>query len=157
MKYFTDGRERTKESTVDMIFYEGNNLISQKDGTFKSSNAINQVNESAWKNDLDLTLTRESSENAVGDKFIIYQCGMYRKLEDDVSSLQLKIGAEVPWVFGYKVYKSLGDFSYDLEDGGDGTLKIIETVSEFNSSWNSIAIASTQLFLAASLLTLSTF
>ena len=41
MKYFTDGRERTKESTVDMIFYEGNNLISQKDGTFKSSNAIN--------------------------------------------------------------------------------------------------------------------
>ena len=41
MKYFTDGRERTKESTVDMIFYEGNNLIRQKDGTFKSSNAIN--------------------------------------------------------------------------------------------------------------------
>ena len=55
------------------------------------------------------------------------------------------------------MYKSLGDFSYDLEDGGEGTLKVIETVSELSSAWNSIAIASTQLFLAASLLTLSTF
>ena len=82
---------------------------------------------------------------------------MYRKLEDDVSSLALKIGQEVPWVYGYKVYKSLGDFTYDLEDGGDGTLKVIDTISELSSAWNSIAIASTQLFLAASLLTLFTF
>ena len=103
-------------------------MRSVTDGTYKSANNVEQVTDSAWKNDLDYTLIRESSSNAVGNKFMIYQCGMYRKLEDAVSAFNLKTGSEIPWTFGYKVYKSIGDFNYDLADGGDATLKILETV-----------------------------
>ena len=41
---------------------------------------------------------------------MIYQCGMYRQFNDKVSAMQLKTGAEIPWIFGYKVYETLGRF-----------------------------------------------
>ena len=83
---------------------------------------------SAWRNDPELSLIRESSDNAVGDKYNIYQCGMYRKFDDDVSAMRLKTGAEIPWIFGYKVYETLGRFQVAIQDGGNGTLKLIESV-----------------------------
>ena len=53
---------------------------------------------------------------------------MYRKFDDDVSAMRLKTGAEIPWIFGYKVYETLGRFQVAIQDGGNGTLKLIESV-----------------------------
>jgi len=50
--------------------------------SYSSSNSLEQVTTSAWRNDPDLSLIRESNENAVGDKYLIYQCGMYRNFKD---------------------------------------------------------------------------
>ena len=65
---------------------------------------------SAWKNDQELSLIKKSSDNAVGDKYQIYQCAMFRKFDDEISAMRLKTGAEIPWIFGYKVYETLGRF-----------------------------------------------
>ena len=45
---------------------------------------------------------------------MIYQCGMFRRFDDDVSSTQLKVGDEIGWVFGYKMFKSLGRYEVDI-------------------------------------------
>ena len=92
MKYFTDLTNRTKEDTVDIIYYEGTKELSDLKGTFASSNKREQVGQSAWRNDSELTLIRESSKNAVGDKYMIYQCGMFRSFLDDYSPLNLRVG-----------------------------------------------------------------
>ena len=110
MKYFTDITNKTKDDIVETIFYEGTKLISSQRGTFSSANNAEQVETSAWKNDPELSLIKKSSANAVGDKYMIYQCGMYRQFNDKVSAMQLKTGAEIPWIFGYKVYETLGRF-----------------------------------------------
>ena len=130
LKYFTDVTDKTKDDIVSNIFYEGTPLMQAQRGTFSSSNNQEQVLNSAWKNDPELSLIRESNENAVGEKFMIYQCGMYRKFRDDFSTVQLKIGNEIPWVYGYRVYKTLGDFTVDIQDLGEGTLKLIDTTRE---------------------------
>ena len=85
------------------------------------------MSKSPWKNDLELSLIRQSNENAVGDKYMIYQCGMYRKFFDEQSTINLKIGQEFKWIYGYRLYKSLGDFSVDIQDGGFGTMKLIDS------------------------------
>ena len=54
---------------------------------------------------------------------------MYRKLEDDFSPIQLKIGDTIPWTYGYKVFDSKGDFEPNIEDWGVGTLMILEGAS----------------------------
>ena len=38
MKYFTDLTEKSKDDTIETIFYEGSKLISGQQGTFSSSN-----------------------------------------------------------------------------------------------------------------------
>lgn len=45
---------------------------------------------------------------------MIYQCGMYRKFFDEVSTQNLKIGLEFNWIYGYRLYKSLGDYSVEI-------------------------------------------
>ena len=110
MKYFTDLTDKTKEDTIEVIYYEGTKILSGQQGTYQSANNQQQVQTSAWRNDPELSLIKESSDNAVGDKYNIYQCGMYRKFDDDISAMRLKTGAEIPWIFGYKVYETLGRF-----------------------------------------------
>ena len=56
-------------------------------------------------------------------------CGMYRKLEDEYSTLQLKVGDSVPWTYGYKVFSSKGDYKPDIKDQGKGTLLVLEQAS----------------------------
>ena len=60
---------------------------------------------------------------------MIYQCGMYRKFIDEVSSVNLKIGQEFNWVYGYRLFKSLGDFTVEISDGDTGTMRLIDTTS----------------------------
>ena len=86
LKYFTDVSTKTKTDTIKTIFYEGTKLLSAQSGNWQSFNALEQVQTSAWKNDPELTLIRESSKDAVGNKYMIYQCGMYRKFEDAAST-----------------------------------------------------------------------
>ena len=38
MKYFTDLTEKTKDDTIETIFYEGSKLLSSQRGTFSSAN-----------------------------------------------------------------------------------------------------------------------
>lgn len=45
---------------------------------------------------------------------MIYQCGMYRDFKDEFSTLELKIGQEISWIYGYRVFKSLGDFTVEI-------------------------------------------
>ena len=99
---------------IETIFYEGTKLMNAQAGTFSSANNEQQVTVSAWKNDGPLSLIRQSNKDAVGNNFMIYQCGMYRRFDDDVSALQLKVGAKIPWIFGYKAYSSLGDYKVDV-------------------------------------------
>lgn len=120
----------TKEQIIDTIFYSGEKLISSQKGTFASTNNLEQVETSAWKNDPELTLIRQSSANAVGDKYMIYQCGMFRKFADDISPLRMKIGQEIDWVYGYKVYQSLGRYEVEVQDGGSGTIKLVESTQD---------------------------
>ena len=155
LKYFTDVTDKTKDDIVSNIFYEGTRLMQAQGGTFSSSNNREQVLSSAWKNDPELSLIRESNENAVGEKFMIYQCGMYRQFIDAFSTVQLKIGSEIGWIYGYRVYKTLGDFQVDIQDIGEGTLKLIDTTRELDES-NAISYMQTTmgslLVLASSLL-----
>ena len=144
MKYYEDVTDKEKSDIVDNIFYEGTSLISSKGGTYQSANTDDQVSNSAWKNDPEISIVRESSENAVGDKYMIYQCGMYRKFFDDFSTVNLKVGNTIPWVFGYRVYKSLGDFTVDIQDSGEGEIKLIESAvlsGAFTAFSSSIALA----------------
>ena len=129
LKYFTDTTDLTKDRMIELTYYEGKKLLSAQPGAYSSANAGEQVQTSAWRNDPELTLIRESNENAVGDDYMIYQCGMYRQFDDSYSSVQLKIGDEIGWVFGYRVYKRLGSISPDIQDGGEGTIKLIESTS----------------------------
>ena len=87
MKYFTDLTQKTQNDTVEPIFYEGTKLLASQGGTYQASNKAQQVPSSAWRNDGELSLIRESSANAVGDKYMIYQCGMYRKFIDSFSTM----------------------------------------------------------------------
>ena len=41
---------------------------------------------------------------------MIFMCGMYRKLEDEYSMIQLKVGDYINWNYGYKVFDSKGDY-----------------------------------------------
>ena len=100
--------DKTKEQMVETTFYAGTKLISSQKGTYSSANSAQQVTTSVWRHDPELSLIRTSNKNAVGDKYMIYQCGMFRKLNDVVSSTQLKVGDEFDWIFGYRQYKSRG-------------------------------------------------
>jgi len=77
---------------------------------------------------------------------------MYRKFDDEISAMKLKTGAEIQWIFGYKVYETLGRFEVAIQDGGKGTLKVIESVQETSAH----AIYSSVVF-AASALTILAF
>jgi len=145
MKYFTDLTDKTKADTIQMIYYEGSKLLAAQKGTFSSSNIIEQVKTSAWRLDPQLSLIRESSSNAVGDKYMIYQCGMYRNFKDNYSTLQLKVGAEFDWIFGYRVFKSLGDFTVEIQDGSSGKIRLIDSIksSAEHLSAASLALAAT--------------
>lgn len=54
---------------------------------------------------------------------------MYRKFIDEVSSVNLKIGQEFNWVYGYRLFKSLGDFTVEIQDGGTSVMRLIDTTS----------------------------
>lgn len=110
MRFFSDVSDKDQEDLNEVFFYEGYNQIAAQGGTYKSTNGKDKVEKSAWKNDSELTLIKESNENALGDKFTIFQCGMYRAFKDEYSQKVLKIGDEMPWLFGYRVYRSLGSF-----------------------------------------------
>lgn len=127
MKYFTDLTNKTKADTIEAIFYKGDKLLAGQKGTFQAANKMQQVSNSAWRNDSQLSLIRESSKNAVGEKFMIYQCGMYRSFVDSFSPLNLRVGLEVNWLYGYRVFSSLGDFSVEIQDGGQGSIKLIDS------------------------------
>ena len=76
---------------------------------------------------------------------MIFMCGMYRKLEDEYSTIQLKIGDSLNWTFGYKIFDSKGDYEPNLTDGGSGVLTILDQASYlFNAS---LAVAATTLTL----------
>ena len=129
LKYFTDVTDITKDRMIEVAHYRGNKLLSSQRGTYQSANAAEQVSTSAWRNDPELSLIRESNENAVGDKYMIYQCGMYRQFDDDFSTVNLKIGDEIGWVYGYRVYKRLGSYEVDIQDDGEGFVRLIESTS----------------------------
>ena len=151
MKYFTDLTNRDKSDTVEPIYYQGTKLLQSQRGTFSSSNNSQQVSRSAWKNDLELSLIRKSNENAVGDKYMIYQCGMYRKFFDEASTQNLKIGLEFNWIYGYRLYKSLGDYSVEIQDGGTGKMKLIDSTISAASGSTAITVAGALATLATTL------
>ena len=51
---------------------------------------------------------------------------MYRNLLDSVSSLQMKIGDEIPWIYGFRLFGSKGGYNIEIQDKGTGTLKLLE-------------------------------
>ena len=38
MKFFTDLTDKTKDDTIETIFYEGDKIISSQTGTYSSAN-----------------------------------------------------------------------------------------------------------------------
>ena len=65
---------------------------------------------------------------------MIYQCAMYRKLEDEYSMIQLKVGQDLPFVYGYKLFDSKGDFEVNLQDVGSSKLVILESATSLLTS-----------------------
>ena len=100
---------------------------------------------------MELSLIRKSNENAVGDKYMIYQCGMYRKFFDEASTQNLKIGLEFNWIYGYRLYKSLGDYSVEIQDGGTGTMKLIDSTISAASGSTAVTVAGALATLATTL------
>ena len=145
VRYFEDLTNKTKDDQVMLNYYEGNNPIFDATGTFQAANIIEQVDDSVWNNDAELSYVKLSAKNAVGDKYMIFMCGMYRKLEDEYSTMQLKVGDSIPWQFGYKVFSSKGDYTPDIKDQGSGALLVLEQASGLMVS--AIALAATTLTL----------
>ena len=54
---------------------------------------------------------------------------MFRKLEDELSHMQLKVEDRVDWVYGYKLYTSKGDFVVDIADTASGELVVLDTAA----------------------------
>ena len=52
---------------------------------------------------------------------------MYRKFDDDFSTIRLKIGDEIPWTYGYRVYESAGKSSPAVNDYGEGSIKLVDS------------------------------
>ena len=57
---------------------------------------------------------------------MIYKCAMYRNLLDTVSSLQMKAGDEIPWIYGFRLYGSKGGYTIEIQDKATGTLRLLE-------------------------------
>ena len=76
---------------------------------------------------------------------------MFRKFRDDVSPLRLKVGDEINWIYGYKLYGSLGRFEVMVQDGGEGKIKLIES-SQDSATW----LTTTSGLIATTALTLLT-
>ena len=130
MRYYEDLTNKTKDDMVMMRYYEGYDLLSEFDqGTVISQNQPEMVDVSVWSNDAELSEVRLSAANAVGDRYMIYQCGMYRKLEDEYSTIQLKVGDSIPWKFGYKVFQSKNHFDSSIADVGEGNLLVMQSAS----------------------------
>ena len=96
------------EDKVDISFYRGSGEIGSLSGTYSGVNSVDKVDDSLWKNSESLTEATLSEKNHIGQKFNIYQCGMFRKLED--SEMDLKVSDTIDWQYGYKLYTSKGDF-----------------------------------------------
>ena len=82
---------------------------------------------------------------------MIYQCGMYRKFDDAASSATLKIGLEFDWVYGYRLFKSLGDFTVEIADGGTGSMKLVDSTRSTSGSGSLSVVASAIVTLSAAL------
>ena len=117
-------------------------------GTFEAANRLERVDVSVWNNDSELSEVILSNENPKGERFMIFQCGMYRKLEDEYSQIQLKVGESVNWVFGYKLFDSKGDYTPNIIDGGSGALLVLESAT---------SLALTSLASVATLLAINSF
>ena len=110
MKIFDEDDESDLlyEDKVDVSFYKGSGEIGSLSGTYSGVNSVDKVDNSPWENSASLTEKTLSEKNHVGQKFNIYQCGMFRKLED--GEMELKVRDTIEWQYGYKLYTSKGDF-----------------------------------------------
>ena len=129
MLYFDDVSDKSQEDMIEVFFYRGTGNIGETSGTYSGVNSGEEVELSAWKNDPDLTAVELSEKNAVDEQYYIYQCAMFRKLEDELSHIQLKVEDRVEWTYGYKLYTSKGDFVVDIADAGSGELLVLDNAS----------------------------
>lgn len=129
MIYDEELKNRKEEDLLEIIYYEGDELIRKQDrGNYASTMVQEIVETSPWENDPSLTAYRVSNENAVGDRYMIYQCGMFRQFRSEYSGLNLKVGKEVEWIFGYRYFDRLGTLGLPtIQDWGEGTIKLTET------------------------------
>jgi len=76
---------------------------------------------------------------------------MYRKFDDELSNLELKIGLEFKWIYGYRLFSSLGDFSAEIQDGGSGTVKLIDSTRSTSGASPMTSLALTSIALSAAI------
>ena len=82
-------------------------------GQYDQLNVSEQVQISVWRLDTEeSTIENYSTDSIAGqssDEYKIFRCAMYRWLDDDYSSVQLEIGDEINWLFGFRFYNSVED------------------------------------------------
>ena len=129
MLFYDDVSDKSQEDMIEVFFYRGPSDIGKTSGTYSGVNSAELVELSAWKNDPDLTKVALSEQNAVKEQYYIYQCAMFRKLEDELSHMQLKVEDRVEWTYGYKLYSSKGDYVVDIADTGSGELLVLDSAT----------------------------
>ena len=134
MFYYDDLADKGQDDLLSVLFYLGTGELGSMSGTYSGVNSAEQAEFSAWRNDPDLSTVTLSSENAVGEQYYIYQCAMFRKLEDEFSDITLKVNDRVAWQYGYKLYASKGDYEVDIADTGRGELIVLDHAASLTAT-----------------------
>lgn len=65
--------------------------------------------------------------------------------------MNLKIGMEFKWVYGYRLFKSLGDFTVEIQDGGSSSIVLVDSTRSTSGSGKISVVASAIISLSAAL------
>ena len=72
MKYYTDLTDKTKADTIEMIYYEGDKRLSFQRGTYITSNTAQQVPNSVWYSDPQLSTISQSKANSSDQNYMMF-------------------------------------------------------------------------------------
>jgi hypothetical protein len=94
---------------ISIQSFWGSTMFDSASGTVSSLAQADKVWFGAYRYEEDMT------KFDYRDGTYVYDCAMYRQLIDESSQLQLKLGESYGWLWGYKIFKSIGATKSDSQ------------------------------------------
>ena len=134
----------TKGNSLFVYNYYGPNLIHDEGGLFNKVNLDDRVPEDehqVWR------YTSAELEHKSGNTDSWFSCTMTRSFTDKDAHIRLKVGQELTWIWGYKVFELKTSEGLDRYSIEHRTMKILDSAIMLSNIYTAGALLLTSISL----------